>query len=151
MTAQEVFNKVATHLFTQNEPAYTVHEGCRYRLTVLGKKLSCAAGCLIPDEVYSGDLESTLITDFPKLNDVVFKDVLKAVPEIEKYNDLISDLQQVHDGVLKINALPLSERARKEYGKVWDTTRDMREALAKVATKFNLDASILENLSFTDR
>jgi len=52
-TAQEVFDKVATHLLAQMERAADDIDGiCQYRVGAL----SCAAGCLIPDEEYDKDL-----------------------------------------------------------------------------------------------
>ncbi len=47
MTKQEIFDKVATHLLTQNEKALNSVGGCVYRTD---KGLKCAVGCLIPVE-----------------------------------------------------------------------------------------------------
>lgn len=50
-TAQEVFDHIAWHLLTQQAKSATGNsDSCFYRLG----ELSCAAGCLIPDEDYAG-------------------------------------------------------------------------------------------------
>ncbi len=57
MTNQELFDRVATHLLTQGKRS-VVREGCeeecRYRDL---DGLKCAIGCLIPDDMYSENLE----------------------------------------------------------------------------------------------
>lgn len=81
-TAQEVFDKVYNHLMTQMmrcEDGIT----CLYRGD---DGLKCAAGCLIPDEEYTMNMEekgwSQLVANG------------MAPPEHER---LISDLQYIHD------------------------------------------------------
>jgi hypothetical protein len=59
MTEQEVFDKVAEHLLTQNAqslgPSSTKPNGmCAYRGN---NGLMCAAGCLIPDDKYKTKME----------------------------------------------------------------------------------------------
>lgn len=84
-TAQEVFNFVAKHLLTQNKRAF--NHGCRYKICKDGKVLKCAAGCLIPDNIYSSSMEgstwSGLTTAFPQFS--------------SQHNELIRRLQIVHD------------------------------------------------------
>lgn len=53
MDRQVVLNKVIRHLLSQNKQATGIH-GCVYRSS---DGLKCAIGCLIPDEIYSSDLE----------------------------------------------------------------------------------------------
>lgn len=60
MKTQAIFDKVATHLLTQKETAM-VNITCAYR--VPGSKMKCAAGCLIPDELYQASFEGDVITD----------------------------------------------------------------------------------------
>jgi len=55
MTNQEIFDKVAVHLLTQNARSERGGE-CKYR----GHNgMMCAAGCLIPDDQYHTDMEGT--------------------------------------------------------------------------------------------
>jgi hypothetical protein len=92
MTRQEVFNKVATHLLTQNRKSmigHTVGRGkCRYRTP---NGLSCAVGCLIPDELYTGNIEgcdvNRIFLSFPALSEYLGEDNRR----------LLKALQTVHD------------------------------------------------------
>ena len=59
-TEQEVFDIVAAHMLKQNKKSisYTLSNDfvrCAYRGN---NGLKCAAGCLIPDEIYNRDFES---------------------------------------------------------------------------------------------
>lgn len=90
-TKQETFDIVAKHLLTQNEQAramvanstMVMIEGCAYR----GKNgTKCAAGCLIPDELYSPKIEGKCSTH----SDV--KELLK-----DHNTMLVSSLQNIHD------------------------------------------------------
>lgn len=49
MTLQELFDKVATHLLTQNAKADDGNNHCQYRTNT---GLMCAAGCLLDAESY---------------------------------------------------------------------------------------------------
>lgn len=92
-TAQQVFDKVVTHLLTQKERATenptVLGAGCKYRLERDNKKLMCAAGCLIPDTEYSNSLECH---SWPNLISTG-----NASPD---HNDLIKDCQVIHDTYL---------------------------------------------------
>jgi len=92
MTDQEVFDRVALHLLTQNKKSeYTEAEGtipfCKYRNS---EGLSCAVGCLIPDDKYDisiegGSVESMKVSMI--LDDLGFG-----------YNtSLLINLQHIHD------------------------------------------------------
>ncbi len=81
MTAREVFDKVKTHLLTQNEKA-EVEGTCRY---LINNGLMCAAGCLIP---YGNPLQNSVQT-WCKLVST------NLVPN--KHQALISALQTIHD------------------------------------------------------
>lgn len=60
MTEQEIFTKVATHLLAQMARSRSGDDGvCLYRGD---NGLQCAAGCLIPDELYSEALEEKSVT-----------------------------------------------------------------------------------------
>jgi len=88
MNAQEIFDKVATHLIVQGERSINDHiaGGCAYR-GVGG--MSCAVGCLIPDKAYKQSMEGTtagaIIEQYPSLKWMV------------KHKQLLSSLQGVHD------------------------------------------------------
>ncbi len=87
MTNQEILDKVANHLLTQNEKAYddSTHS-CSY-LDSEGRK--CAVGCLIPDDQYSKKLEGAIIVSNPKL---------KALPCMQGLDiDFLRALQLIHD------------------------------------------------------
>lgn len=86
MNAQEIFDKVVTHLRTQKSRAM-LGNSCAYRAPD-GKM--CAVGCLIPDELYDPKMENKgvmwlLVNKF-------------TVPEFFKeHPNLLEELQTVHD------------------------------------------------------
>ena len=128
MSKQEIFNKVMTHLFTQGKPAKTRKGDCRYRTK---NGLKCAAGVLIPDEMYRTTMEEKCIYDVCKY----YSDVHRHLGE--ENIGLIASLQDLHDGL---------------YGNdVWWTTNNMRKAAREIAEMFGLDASVVDTLSFSDR
>ena len=77
---QEIFQTVETHLLKQMVKS-TEGGVCRYRTST---GLMCAVGCLIPDELYSEELECFSV-QVPKQG--------YAEPKLK----LASDLQPVHD------------------------------------------------------
>ncbi len=87
MTQQEIFDKVKTHLLTQNAKAEVEMGFCLYRHP---KGLMCAAGCLISDEEYSPEMEGN---NFPMLFPKFFSEDHPLFPHIT----LIRNLQKVHD------------------------------------------------------
>jgi len=97
MNAQEIFDKVVAHLRQQGEASAEIDEEtadvyCRYRaVSSTGKHLMCAAGCLIPDEIYDaknmeGRRWGSISTDYPELR------------KLEAHFVLIEALQKAHDG-----------------------------------------------------
>lgn len=103
--AQEIFNKVITHLRKQGKPAA---EGpyCRYRTE---DGLKCAVGCLLPDEEYDskyeGHIVGGLITILPesKTRDLFKRNV-----------DLLDDLQCLHDNANRENFVAdINDRAQR--------------------------------------
>lgn len=140
MTPQDIFNKVATHLFTQGEKAVELvalsdwngkkpkyEPACRYRMKKGDKVLTCAAGCLIPNDVYKPDMENFrihMVKNYP------------GIPAFIKNNlGLIGQLQRLHDN----------------EDNNWHSTIMMKTRLSQVANEFNLDADVLEGLSFAGR
>ena len=100
MNRQEIFDKVANHLLTQNAQAETfvsnesgaVYNICAYRTD---DGLKCAVGCLIPDELYSFKLEGigTVSPDFPK---EIFTSIFgENYSELDTY--FLRCLQHIHD------------------------------------------------------
>lgn len=136
MTPQEIFNKVATHLFTQGEKAVEMlrtsperdpEPYCRYRMKKGGKTLTCAAGCLIPDEVYKPDMENWrihMLTGY------------KGFPDYLKDNlGMLRRLQGLHD---------------TGDNCIWETSASMRARLAGLAFEYHLNTDVLDTLSFAD-
>lgn len=90
MTAQEIFDKVATHLLTQNAKAWDdAASACAYR-DEHGR--ACAVGCMFTDaqaaELIRLGLNSSWLLDLPEEITTLFTGHL----------DLVSALQNVHDG-----------------------------------------------------
>ena len=86
MTNQEVFDKVATHLLTQNKKAICPIDGrCKYRTS---EGLKCAAGVMISDEEYSPEMESWAV------NHLITKYNLE---KIAPFKELLYRLQGIHD------------------------------------------------------
>lgn len=91
MDKQEIFDKVVTHLRTQKGRAFNDDNGqCRYRMN----GMSCAVGCLIPDEEYSPSLEgrtlNKMMTEF-----VVPPTIQKMIDD--GHQTLLSRFQNIHD------------------------------------------------------
>jgi hypothetical protein len=82
MTEQEVFDKVAEHLLTQNRQSL-INGNCVYRG---GNGLMCAAGCLIPDNKY-----------YPIMNRKPWNALVTSNMISAHCFDLIASLQRVHD------------------------------------------------------
>ena len=130
MTPQEIFDTVATHLFTQGERAgIFVDEDddsgpefeCRYR-TPQGAK--CAVGVLLPDEVYDPGMEGSSVQG-------ICEGSFQVPSWIASTLSLLMDLQHVHDE-------PLS----------WYNDKSMLDDLRIIADRYGLDAGVLTNLSF---
>lgn len=86
MTNQEVFDKVVRHLGKQRAKSYLACETvCAYR-GAEGRQ--CAAGPLIPDDVYE-----------PRMEGRNWRDLAQAYPILAAVGDarLIAHLQSVHD------------------------------------------------------
>lgn len=95
MNAQEIFDKVVSHLREQGGPAKDEDGKCWFR-TPNGKK--CAVGCLIPDEAYKTIMEAygsarSLLLYYDEWWTEGWKQNL----------DLLSNLQGVHDNPLTAN------------------------------------------------
>jgi len=115
---QDVFNFVATHLFTQGEQAID-EDSCKYRVNEEGKTLSCAGGCLIPDAEYSLTLEGVSWREFIFLNRDcnIYSPTARMLDMTPGMTNLIQSLQSVHD-----------------TNRSWLSTYNMQEQLRSVAT-----------------
>ncbi len=131
-TPQEIFDFVATHLFTQGTAAVNKSGACRYRGPD-GTK--CAVGALIPDDEYSVKMEGKSSLEVGRQGVSYHSPTLARLNEKDPgISYLLRRLQTVHDSI---------ER--------WASTEAMREDLARVAELNHLDDSILKTLSFKDR
>ena len=89
MTPQEIFDTVVTHLRGMEKPSAYGDGSCAYR-GMDGAK--CAAGVLIPDEIYSPEMEGCPVENFPA------KDFGKSLPDwFVKNSYLIQRFQWEHD------------------------------------------------------
>lgn len=86
MTAQEIFTTVVTHLRGQGTKAQTPQLGCVYRGP---HNTKCAVGCLIPDALYTPNMEGTVVGCLP--------DKFPALGFLSEHLDLLHDLQVMHD------------------------------------------------------
>ena len=89
MTRQEVFDTVATHLMTQRERA-SLNGQCQYKDP---EGLKCAVGCLIPDDVYSPQMEGKSVRVLLASSPGIMLRPLAA------HLNMLSSLQDVHDRV----------------------------------------------------
>lgn len=112
MNKQQIFDTVAAHLLTQNERAVGDTGLCMYRVSKGGGGvvLRCAIGSLIPDEMYTLNMEGAavplLLTMHPKLR--AHLGITEAAPgkdDKEHYYDIdnpevafLNKLQAIHDG-----------------------------------------------------
>lgn len=115
---QKIFTKVATHMLTQMKRAETATGVCAYRGA---NGLMCAVGCLIPDELYSEDLER--------------KSVLPLLHYIEKHNPHQVEAF-VAVGINRSNA-PLLVRLQTIHDRF--AARLWQDELTKAAKDFNLE------------
>ena len=94
MTLQELFDKVALHLLTQNKRSSTFNESggeeCLYHSS---DGLSCSVGCLIPKSLYKEHLEggSVLAPDLSR----ILKKVIDGYGW--EHETLLLSLQSAHD------------------------------------------------------
>lgn len=85
LTNQEIFNKVAEHLITQNNKSINDDGYCKYHSN---DGLKCAVGCLITSENYNPDIEGESV--------ISLKDILKNI-DFKNSSTLLVELQKTHD------------------------------------------------------
>lgn len=89
LTLQEIFDKVAHHLLTQNKRATGESDTfCMYRTP---EGLKCAVGCLIPDELYNKKIEGKSI------GTLFLECVLPGIENTAKSCTLLWELRRLHD------------------------------------------------------
>jgi len=118
-SVQEIFNKVSTHLLKQGRPARNSEGYCRYR-TADG--LSCAVGCLIPDEFYSPSFEGH------SADKIIRELYARGRADWFEHQDLLCELQWVHD-----ENYPLKDGSFN--------VETLRARLADIAARFKLEFS----------
>jgi hypothetical protein len=125
MKAQEIFDTVAVHLFDQGQRSVD-KRFCRYHNDA---GLKCAVGILIPEEEY-----------FPEMDqgNKTIKNLIELYPD--KFPDwmsenlgLIQGLQSVHD--------------KQEN---WKSSDNMHDALVEIASIYEVNPDILEELNFEE-
>ena len=92
---QRTYNTVRTHLLAQNQQAIDENGHCCYRTTTPeGRVLKCAAGCLIPDDLYEPSMEGVNITAV-----LLNCESLKERVGVRSVEDMgfLRELQRVHD------------------------------------------------------
>lgn len=89
MDQQLIFDKVKTHLLTQNRISEDTNGVCMYRGP---DGLMCAVGCLIDDAHYMPSFEGMTV------NQLMRNDLLTTDPFNDENFDLLGALQRVHDG-----------------------------------------------------
>lgn len=82
-TTEEVFEYIRHHLLTQMQQSKNDKGICFYRNE---QGLKCAAGCLIPDDMYYPDLE------YRKWHSLVTQEFAP-----EDHMELIQEMQRIHD------------------------------------------------------
>ena len=112
MTDQTMFDTVVTHLLTQNSVSMNDTGTCVYRGP---DNKRCAIGCIIPDEMYTVDLEGKEVKILVN-NSFLSTDLTSYLLQFN--TNLLIRLQQVHDA---------------HNPKSWYTE------LEKVAAQFNLN------------
>jgi hypothetical protein len=136
-TRQELFNAVALALIAQRGPSFEVGKGCMYR-GPNGRK--CAAGHLIPDEVYRPTMEtisfSGLDTPVYDAMGVDDKDVL-----------FVQRLQRAHDAPVLNSPGALSDASSDPFATPTDTEwfADWVAGMRRIASELGLSTAV-----FTD-
>lgn len=132
MTKQEIFNKVWNHIHAQKRAATKLSEfsqtECFYRLKDGDSTLMCAAGCLIPDEIYDKRIENISIIaladrarrvkdgHIEKVPVRVAKRVIEALGGVENL-PLIARLQLAHDRILSCNTIGAWRKEMRQIAK----------------------------------
>lgn len=119
LNKQEVFDKVASHLLTQWEQSIhtdpeTGNTECVYRGD---EGLMCAAGCIIPDNIYDAETMEGKVWGY--ITDTWFEE-LNVLMDVEGTKDMVTDMQTLHDREKDPNVWPerllgIAQRHGVEY------------------------------------
>jgi hypothetical protein len=135
LQAQAIFNRVARHLFAQGRQSLCEGDVCAYRGD---GGTRCAVGVLITDEEYHPRMEGHDVNALMREARGVHHDTNPSRwPTLQRlfpYSGLLMALQGVHD-----------------HMDLWGDTGEMRRRLRRVANEHQLDAELLEDLSFGDQ
>ncbi len=126
-SSQEFFDIVCTHLLSQKVRSVNKDDLCLYRGD---RGLKCAAGCQIPDALYSPAMERFAI-------DKILWGCLGLKPYFPNLT-LAKDLQAVHDAGLDVKARS-TVRDRLGRGNQEHIAGEWPDLLQKVAKKHNLE------------
>jgi len=111
-SAQDVFNRVINHLVSQGQKSVSVDGLCLYRSP---SGASCAVGCLISEDDYSPSMEGA---------DVGFVvREYKSLQWLRKFEELLDDLQDLHDLDCNWDNQGLSSGGRKQIQLIADHHR----------------------------
>lgn len=112
MKIQEAFDKIATHLLTQDSKAMDGAGTCCY-LTEEG--LKCAIGCLIPEEKYDITMEGYGVIELRELDYWMDELQLDDVDE-ETMMKFYTEMQETHDGFSEDEWLWRMGKIATKYG-----------------------------------
>ena len=93
---QDIFDKVATHLLTQNQQSYRMLTPTKRRYSYRGEDdRMCAIGCLLNQEHYSSEFEGMAVTH----RGVVYYALCQSIGRELSYPEatMMRDLQRAHD------------------------------------------------------
>lgn len=94
MNKQEIYDKVKTHLLTQNKKSMLITNTANKCLYRGPNSTMCAVGIFIPDDIYSPEMEGSDIRSVTRNYAELPKDIFN------QHNlPLLLDLQAVHDEV----------------------------------------------------
>lgn len=109
MDTQTVVDKILTHLWDQGRVSYDLSlNGCAYR----GEDgTKCAIGILIPDDIYSPNMEGKSFHQLCQQYDVVAD-----LPEIKAIKQVGEVMQQLHDN---LQGMPDFRKRLRNRAQAW--------------------------------
>jgi len=127
-TKQEVFDTVVSALIKQGHPSIDTSGGCLYRGP---DGLKCAIGHLIPDNVYTPDMEN------------VSADHLAFTKTLGVDVKFVEDLQRAHDGGSCFTFDPIGTDAPDSTPTDW--LAQFRSLASRIADHYGLNKDALSN------
>ena len=114
LSLQEVFDKVSTHLLSQNKQAIDASFHCQYKIKIDNEVLMCAIGCCIPEKEYNPNLEGKTLWNSKDVRAILG---LKMAPS--EMEDMLSYLQSIHDSFLPKSWPKQLQKLEKRYNLVF--------------------------------